>query len=216
MMIKNRIKKGMAVLLAILIFMGILPSDTARAAAGDKLKLQENYVDFNLGTDIRLYPLVVADDNPLDSGRVSAVMTHELQNAQNETVVWGYCLEPNATTAQGDTYEEAKNYASGYADKIRRENPAMYKEMCRLIWIADTLMARGFGGYTKVQICGAGFSPWAGKIPWRRKWQPIPVLLPGKSHGWRSLVGYRWRSLVGYSPWGRKESDTTERLHLDI
>ena len=38
----------------------------------------------------------------------------------------------------------------------------------------------------------------------RRQWQPTPVLLPGKSHGWRSLVGY--------SPWGRKESDTTERL----
>jgi len=35
-----------------------------------------------------------------------------------------------------------------------------------------------------------------GKIPWRRKWQPTPVLLPGKSHGQRSLVGY--------SPWGRK------------
>ena len=41
---------------------------------------------------------------------------------------------------------------------------------------------------------------------WRRKWQPTPVLLPGKSHGGRSLVGY--------SPWGRKESDTTERLHF--
>ena len=41
---------------------------------------------------------------------------------------------------------------------------------------------------------------------WRRKWQPTPVLLPGKSHGWKSLVGY--------SLWGRKESDTTERLHL--
>ena len=40
--------------------------------------------------------------------------------------------------------------------------------------------------------------------PWRRKWQPTPVFLPGKSH--------RWRSLVGYSPWGRKESDMTERL----
>ena len=39
-----------------------------------------------------------------------------------------------------------------------------------------------------------GFSPWVGKIPWRRKWQPTPVLLPGKSHGWRSLVGY--------NPWG--------------
>ena len=44
------------------------------------------------------------------------------------------------------------------------------------------------------------------KILWRRKWHPTPVLLPGKSHGWRSLVGY--------SPWGRKESDTTERLHF--
>ena len=41
---------------------------------------------------------------------------------------------------------------------------------------------------------------------WRRKWQPTPVLLPGKFHGWRTLVGY--------SPWGRKESDTTEQLHF--
>ena len=51
-----------------------------------------------------------------------------------------------------------------------------------------------------------GFNAWIGKIPWRKKWQPTPVLLPGKSHGWRSLVGY--------SPWGRKKSDTTERLHF--
>ena len=55
--------------------------------------------------------------------------------------------------------------------------------------------------------CGRpGFNPWVGKIPWRRKWQSTPVLLPGESHGQRSLIGY--------SPWGRKESDTTERLHL--
>ena len=40
-------------------------------------------------------------------------------------------------------------------------------------------------------------SPWVGKIPWKRKRQPTPVLLPGKSHGQSSLVGY--------SPWGRKE-----------
>ena len=40
----------------------------------------------------------------------------------------------------------------------------------------------------------------------RRKWQPTPVLLPGESHGGRSLVGYR--------PRGRKESDTTEQLHF--
>ena len=38
----------------------------------------------------------------------------------------------------------------------------------------------------------------------RRQWHPTPVLLPGKSHGWRSLVGC--------SPWGREESDTTEQL----
>ena len=46
------------------------------------------------------------------------------------------------------------------------------------------------------------FDPWVGKISWRRKWQPIPVFLPGESHGQRSLVGY--------SSWGRRELDTTE------
>ena len=45
------------------------------------------------------------------------------------------------------------------------------------------------------------FDPWVGKIPWRRKWQPTPVFLPGKSQGQRSLMGH--------SPWGFKVSDTT-------
>ena len=45
-------------------------------------------------------------------------------------------------------------------------------------------------------VKGLKFDPWVGKIPWRRKWQPTPVFLPGKSHGQRSLVGY--------SPGGRK------------
>ena len=49
-----------------------------------------------------------------------------------------------------------------------------------------------------------GLNAWVGKIPWRRKWQPTPVFLPGEPHGQRSLVGY--------SPWGHKESDTTEQL----
>jgi len=47
-----------------------------------------------------------------------------------------------------------------------------------------------------------GFDHWVGKIPWRRAWQPIPVFLPGKSHGQRSLVGY--------GPLGCKELDATE------
>ena len=50
------------------------------------------------------------------------------------------------------------------------------------------------------------FDPWVRKIPWRRKWQSTPVLLSGKFHGRRSLVGY--------SPWGHRESDTTEWLHF--
>ena len=40
----------------------------------------------------------------------------------------------------------------------------------------------------------------------KRQWHPTPVLLPGKSHGWRSLIGC--------SPWGHEESDTTEWLHF--
>ena len=46
------------------------------------------------------------------------------------------------------------------------------------------------------------FDPWVGKIPWRWKWQPMPIFLPGEFHGERSLAGY--------SPWGHKESDTPE------
>ena len=51
-----------------------------------------------------------------------------------------------------------------------------------------------------------GFNPWLGKTPWRRKGPLTPVFLLGQSHGQRSLTIY--------SPWGRKESDTTERLSM--
>ena len=46
-----------------------------------------------------------------------------------------------------------------------------------------------------------GFDPWVERIPWRRIWQPTPVVLLGESHGEKSLAGY--------SPWGRKEPDMT-------
>ena len=49
-----------------------------------------------------------------------------------------------------------------------------------------------------------GFNSLVGKIPWRRTWQLMPVFLPGKSHGQKSLEGY--------SPWACRESNTTERL----
>ena len=57
--------------------------------------------------------------------------------------------------------------------------------------------------------CGIpGFDPWVRKIPWRREWLPTPVFLPGEFH--------RQRRLAGYSPWGHKESDTTEQLTLSL
>ena len=75
----------------------------------------------------------------------------------------------------------------------------------------DTRSTAGFpggaGGKESAWQCRrcrrCGFDPWVGKIPWRREWHPTPVLLPGESHGRRSLVGY--------SPWGHKEWDVTER-----
>ena len=66
------------------------------------------------------------------------------------------------------------------------------------------------GGSDGKSIClqcrRPGFEAWVRKISWRGKWQPTPVLLPGRLHGWRRLVGY--------SSWGCKESDTSERLHF--
>ena len=46
------------------------------------------------------------------------------------------------------------------------------------------------------------------KIPWRKKWQPTSVFLPGKSHGRRSMVGY--------NSWGHKELDLTEHAHTKL
>ena len=74
-------------------------------------------------------------------------------------------------------------------------------------WIFKYALHTGSEG--KASACNAGdlgSIPGSGRSPWRRKWQPIPVLFPGKSHGQRSLVDY--------SLWDRKESDTTERLHF--
>ena len=65
------------------------------------------------------------------------------------------------------------------------------------------------GSEVKASACNAGdlgSIPGSGRFPWRSKWQPTPVFLPGESHGRRSPVGY--------SPWGRKELDMTERLHF--
>ena len=75
-------------------------------------------------------------------------------------------------------------------------------------FVSVSLLLWGFPCGSVVKDClqfrGCGFDFWVGNIPWRRKWQPTPVFLPGKSHGQRSLGDC--------SPWGGKEWDTTEHF----
>ena len=84
----------------------------------------------------------------------------------------------------------------------------------RFLWnssrlFTNWLIYKGFPGGAVIesgcQYRRHEFSPWVGKILWRRKWQPTPVFLPGKLHGPRRLAGY--------SPWGCKELDTAEWAH---
>ena len=65
------------------------------------------------------------------------------------------------------------------------------------------------GSDAKASACNGGdlgSIPGLGRSPWRRKWQPTPVFLPGEFHGQRSLASY--------NPWGRKEADMTKLLHF--
>ena len=90
----------------------------------------------------------------------------------------------------------------------------IYSEKEIMNCITVTIL-RGFpdGSDGKASACNVGDPgsiPGSGRSPWRRKWQSTPALLPGESHGWRSLISY--------SPWGHKESrpqrDTTVQLHF--
>ena len=85
----------------------------------------------------------------------------------------------------------------------------MWVTFSPLSFLCILLLEEAFGckhWYNICLQCGRpGFNPWVGKILWRRKWQHTPVLLPGKSHGQRSVVGF--------NSWGCKESNTTEQCH---
>ena len=86
------------------------------------------------------------------------------------------------------------------ANCTSKEKGIIQKVDCvRLLWCSS-------GWEPAFQSRDQRFNPWVGNISWRRKWQPTPIFLPGRSHGQRSLVGY--------SPWGCKESDMPEQLHF--
>ena len=112
----------------------------------------------------------------------------------------------------------------GHRDRhVQREDDVKIQGKCRLKTKdqSDASTSQGKSEIqAKLQELGRGELGFSYRIqreptPWfqtsrlqnqRRQWHPTPVLLPGKSYGQRSLVGY--------SPWGREESDTTERLHF--
>ena len=80
-----------------------------------------------------------------------------------------------------------------------------------LAWRIPWTEESGFPGSSEVKASARnagdlGSIPGLARLPWRRKWQPTPLFLPGESHGRRSLVDY--------SPRGRKEWGTTEWLHF--
>ena len=113
-------------------------------------------------------------------------------------------------------YHERKleNYQNG----VRRANHLWFLTLSHTHSHFDLFIFffRGFpgGASGKESVCQCRrhrrcrFNPWVRKIPWSRKWQLIPIFLPGKFHGQRSLIGY--------SQWSCQESDTTEWLSTQL
>ena len=92
--------------------------------------------------------------------------------------------------------QETRVWSLGQEDPLEEEMTACFSTLALEIpWTEEP------GGLQSMRFKSCRFNPWVRKIPWRRKWQSTLVFVPGKSHGPRSLVGYR--------PWGRKELDTT-------
>ena len=93
-----------------------------------------------------------------------------------------------------------------------KRNNIVFKVETQQIKTRPTCFTSGASGKESAcqcRMCGeVGFDLWVWKIPWRRKWQPTPVFLPGKSQGQRSLEGY--------SPWGHKGSDTSAHTQHNI
>ena len=115
----------------------------------------------------------------------------------------------------------AISFSRGSSQAKDRSRVSRIEGRCFTVWatrLIPNLCICGIYKYTSRYILGfpggsdgvclqcwrPRFNPWVKKIPWRRRWQPTPVFLPGKFHGWRSLEGY--------SPWDCKELDTTEQL----
>ena len=86
-----------------------------------------------------------------------------------------------------------------------------YNHILRTIHV-DSGLSRWFNGKDPAWR-GCGFDPWVGKIPWRSKWLSIPIFLPGKSHGQRTLAGYnRW----SHRRVGHERETTKQQQQLEL
>ena len=113
---------------------------------------------------------------------------------------WGKWAFPDGLHALGLSGRPLASDLPEKFDELTSTSPAF-------VYSSDFLkLPRWCGGEESACQCRRckiyGFDPWVEKIPWRRKWQPTPVFLPGKFHGQGSLAGY--------SSWGHKELVTTE------
>ena len=103
---------------------------------------------------------------------------------------------PHYSIMAESTSSKSISVFNNHSDCHHRHYAAVARSQGELIWGLSWWLRRKRICFQ----CGRPrFDPWVRKIPWRRKWLPTPVFLPGKFH--------RQRSLVGYSPWGHKESD---------
>ena len=138
------------------------------------------------------------------------------KNSRQQVLSWGLvlCVVGHVTALLGSTWEISQAPLTFFPPRRNMsvfEKNEIYSHTKKLgenlefpggLWLRLDFPG---GSGSKASVYNAG-DP--GSIPGlgRRKWQSTPVLLPGKSHGQRSLVGY--------SPWGHKELDTTEWLHF--
>jgi len=113
--------------------------------------------------------------------------------------------EPGGLLSMGSQSQTQLKWLSSSSSsicKLLRIVPDTYVKCSVIINYIDFYILWWFNGKESSCQCRRHrLHPWAWQIPWKGKWQPTPVFLPGKSHGQRSLAGY--------SPWGHKESDTT-------
>ena len=170
---------------------------------------------------LHVFPIPIPPPTSLSTRPLWVFPVHQVRALVSCTppglVIWTnkYC---NCSVLISNTTDISKQTSNFYLIIVKESWPQSLRIRCLTIFqlfLSHTqislkvLWMFGFAGGTVVknhqwvqEMQEIRLDPSVGRIPWRRKWQPTPVFLPGESHGQGSLAGY--------SPWGHKELDTTE------